>query len=96
MARAFFKDTDLIVLDEPSSALDPVSEYNLNKFIFDSVKDKTIIFISHRLSTTRRADKIFVLDEGKIVEEGTHKELMQRGGKYAEMWNVQAKRYISE
>lgn len=96
LARGFYEDTNLIILDEPSSALDPVSEYNLNQFIFDTVVDKTVIFISHRLSTTRRADKIFMIENGKIVEEGTHDELVQKAGKYAAMWNAQASKYFTE
>ncbi len=93
LARGFYKDANLILLDEPSSALDPISEYNLNQFIFETVEDKTVIFISHRLSTTKRADKIFMLEYGKVIEEGTHDELMKLDGKYAVMWKAQAQKY---
>ena len=62
--------------------------------MLEATKDKTVIFISHRLSTTRLADRIFMLEEGRIVEEGSHESLLERGGKYAEMWKAQAGAYI--
>ena len=93
VARGFYKDTSLIILDEPSSALDPIAEYNLNKFMFEAAKDKTVIFISHRLSTTRKADRIFMLEHGRIIEEGTHEDLLKQNGKYAGMWIAQAGKY---
>lgn len=93
IARAFFKDADLIILDEPSSALDPDAEYALNQAIASYANQKTVIFISHRLSTTRHADRIYMFEEGKIIESGTHEELMALGGKYAYMFNLQAEKY---
>lgn len=95
VARAFYKDAGLVLLDEPSSALDPIAEYNLNVSMNNMAKEKTVVFISHRLSTTRRADRIYMLENGCIVEQGTHAELLTIGGKYSEMWNVQALRYKS-
>lgn len=86
---------ELIIMDEPSSALDPIAEYELNQSILNNAKDKTVIFISHRLSTTRMADRIYMFDGGKIIEEGSHEELMVMNGKYAEMYRVQAKKYRS-
>ena len=83
-----------MILDEPSSALDPIAEYQLNHAMLEATKDKTVIFISHRLSTTRLADRIFMLEEGRIVEEGSHESLLGKGGKYAEMWKAQAGAYI--
>lgn len=96
IARAFYKDADLIILDEPSSALDPNAEYELNKSISEYSEDKTVIFISHRLSTTRHADRIYMFDGGRLVESGTHDELMRENGKYAYMFNLQAEKYRQE
>jgi len=95
IARAFYKDADLIILDEPSSALDPEAEYALNCAISDYAGDKTVVFISHRLSTTRNADRIYMFEDGNLAESGTHSELMEKKGKYAHMFNVQAEKYKS-
>lgn len=94
IARTFARNGSFVVLDEPSSALDPVSEYNLNHTMMQAAKDKSVVLISHRLSTTRMADKIYMLENGEIIEEGTHEQLIALQGKYAEMFNMQAKRYI--
>ena len=96
IARALYKDSSVLVLDEPSSALDPEAEYLLNNTIVRQSQDKTVIFISHRLSTTRMADRIIMLENGKIIEQGKHDELMKANGKYAEMFEMQAKRYRVE
>ncbi len=93
IARAFYKDADLIILDEPSSALDPNAEYELNRAITEYAQDKTVIFISHRLSTTRHADRIYMFDSGRLIESGSHEELMKLNGKYAYMFNLQAEKY---
>ncbi len=93
IARAFAHDYDLIIMDEPSSALDPMAEYELNKTIMSYTKDKTVIFISHRLSTTCMADRIIMFDSGCVIEEGSHAELMEKKGKYAEMFTLQAEKY---
>ncbi|MBQ7114991.1 MAG: ABC transporter ATP-binding protein [Clostridia bacterium] len=95
IARAFYKDCPYVVLDEPSANLDPVSEYELNHAMMTQATDKTIVFISHRLSTTRHADRIFMLEKGKIIESGSHEELMSLNGKYAEMFNLQAEKYVN-
>ena len=95
IARVFAHDYDLMILDEPSSALDPIAEYELNRSILENAKDKTVIFISHRLSTTRMADRIYMFDQGAIVEVGSHDRLMAKNGKYAEMYRTQAKKYRS-
>lgn len=94
IARVFYKKAGLMILDEPSSALDPIAEYQLNHAMLSATKDKTVIFISHRLSTTRLADRIIMLEQGRIVEQGSHSELLERDGKYAQMWRVQAGAYI--
>ena len=91
--RALYKDSPVIILDEPSSALDPIAEYNLNQTMFSLSGDKTVITISHRLSTTKMADKIYMLEKGRIIETGTHDELMRLSGKYAEMFSLQAEKY---
>ncbi len=93
ISRAFYANADILIMDEPSSALDPIAEYELNKAMETAAKGKTVFYISHRLSTTRDADRIILLADGRIAEEGTHAELLAKDGKYAEMWNVQAGRY---
>lgn len=93
VARAFYKQADILVMDEPSSALDPIAEYHLNKAMQDAARNKTVFYISHRLSTTRDADRIIMLERGEIIEEGTHEQLLEQKGKYAQMWHVQAGKY---
>ena len=94
IARVFARPYELWIMDEPSSALDPVAEYELNQSILRHAEGKTVIFISHRLSTTRMADRIYMFDSGKLIEIGSHDELMAMKGKYAEMFNIQAEKYI--
>ena len=94
ISRVFYQDAGLMILDEPSSALDPIAEYQLNHAMLKATGDKTVIFISHRLSTTRIADYIFMLENGKIVEQGNHEELLALHGKYEAMWKAQAGAYI--
>ncbi len=93
IARVLYSNAQVLILDEPSSALDPLSEYRLNETIRELASDKTVIFISHRLSTTRMADTIFMLENGTIIEQGSHDELIAQDGKYAEMFNLQAEKY---
>ncbi|QHW34860.1 ATP-binding cassette domain-containing protein [Paenibacillus rhizovicinus] len=95
IARVLYKNCRIIVLDEPSSALDPISEYNMNEAILKEAGNKTVVFISHRLSTTRMADTIYMIEDGRIIEQGSHKDLMELNGKYAYMFNLQAERYRS-
>ena len=93
IARTLYRKQDLIIMDEPSSALDPLAEYRLNQELNEIAKDKTVIFISHRLSTVRDADCIYMMENGRIVESGTHEQLLSKGGKYAAMWKMQAGLY---
>ena len=93
IARAFYKDARIVVLDEPSSALDPIAEYQLNKTMLQAAEGKSVVFISHRLSTTRHANRIYMMEKGRIIEEGTHEELIRLKGKYAAMWKAQAGKY---
>lgn len=93
IARAFYKDCPYVILDEPSANLDPVAEYNLNKAMTEASDNKTVIFISHRLSTTVHADRIYVMEKGRIIESGSHEELMKQNGTYAYMFNLQAEKY---
>lgn len=95
VARAFIKDVPIRVFDEPSSALDPIAEYELYESILKDSKEKTMIFISHRLSSVRNADMVLMLENGRIIERGTHKELMRQNGSYADMYNKQAKNYLA-
>jgi len=93
IARAFYKKCPYVILDEPSANLDPVSEYELNHAMMEASEEKTVIFISHRLSTTRHADRILMMEKGRVIESGSHEELMALGGKYAEMFSLQAEKY---
>ncbi len=93
IARAFYKDCSFAVLDEPSANLDPVAEYALNHSMVKAAEDKTVMFISHRLSTTVMADEIYMMENGEIVEQGSHEELMKQDGKYAYMFRLQAEKY---
>ena len=93
VARAFYKNAGLVFLDEPSAALDPIAEYQLNRAMKEVAKEKTVLSISHRLSTTRDADVIYVMEQGQVIEQGSHGELLKQGGVYATMWEAQASRY---
>ena len=96
IARGYAQNYELFILDEPSSALDPIAETEVYKNMLAMGKDKTIIFISHRLTTTVNADKIYLFDDGKIIEEGTHEELMAKDGLYRKMFVSQSKKYIGD
>ncbi len=93
LARAFFRDAPILVLDEPTSAIDAKAEYEIFQKVQSLQKDKTVVIISHRFSTVRNADRILILDEGKIIEEGNHEQLMRKKGLYAELFNIQAQGY---
>ena len=93
LARAFLRDSQVIVLDEPTSAMDPQAEYEIFKKFRDLIKDQAAILITHRLSTVKMADRIYVIDSGSIVESGSHQELMKQQGTYARLFNIQAQNY---
>lgn len=94
IARVLTKKFGLLVFDEPSSSLDPIKEHNLSKMIMQETDDATVILISHRLSAVKSADKILFVEEGKVVECGSHTDLMNLNGKYCELYNIQAEGYL--
>jgi len=93
IARAIYKDAPFVILDEPTAALDPVSEYEIYSKFDELVKDKTSIYISHRMSSCRFCDDIIVFHEGRIVERGNHEKLMKENNMYSRLWNAQAQYY---
>lgn len=95
VARAFYKNCPVKIFDEPSSALDPIAEYNLFQSMMEEGKLNTMIFISHRLSSAKNADEVLMLEHGRIIERGSHRELMQLGGSYASMYQKQAMNYLA-
>ena len=93
LARAFMRDAQLLILDEPTSALDPQAEYEVFARFRELTEGKSAVFISHRFSTVRLADRIIVLENGGVLEQGTHEDLLARGGRYAELFSLQAEAY---
>ncbi len=96
VARAFAQQASVKVFDEPSSALDPIAEYDLYKGIMNESKGHITLFISHRLSSVKDADEVFMLENGAVIEQGTHRQLMDMGGKYCEMFTKQAQNYLAD
>lgn len=94
LARSYFKESNYMILDEPSAALDPIAEDRIFNQLYELSKGKSSVTISHRLSNTTLADKILVLDDGHVIEEGSHFELLRQGGKYAHLFNLQAEKYV--
>ncbi len=93
LSRAFMRDAPVLILDEPTAALDALAEYELFSSIADLSADKTTVFISHRFSTVRMAQHILVIQDARLVEEGSHEKLMGLKGLYTKMFNAQAERY---
>lgn len=96
VSRAFARSCPVKVFDEPSSALDPIAEYQLFDNILKACKENTLLFISHRLSSVQNADHVFLLENGEVREEGTHRELIDRKGLYADMYQKQAENYLAD
>jgi ATP-binding cassette, subfamily B, bacterial len=94
VARAFFREAPLLVLDEPAAALDALAEQRLYERLVELCSDRSVLLISHRFSTVRLADRIGVMHGGRIIEQGTHEELMERGGRYAELFELQASGFL--
>lgn len=93
LARVLLGDKRMVILDEPSSALDPKAESEFNELVFNMLPGRTIIIISHRLSTTKMADRIILIQKGRVAEDGSHSELIRSGGIYAKMFEMQSRRY---
>lgn len=95
-ARLFARDFQIAILDEPSSALDPIAEYKMYENLIEVTKNKTVIYISHRLSSAVLSDRIYVLGDGTVLESGSHQELMSKNGEYSKMFSLQASSYKGE
>lgn len=93
IARFFYRNAPLVIFDEPTASIDAVSEYKIFNRIYNFFNNKTVIIISHRFSTVRNADKIFVMEHGEVIEEGTHNQLMKLDKTYAKAFKLQAKGY---
>jgi ATP-binding cassette subfamily B protein len=93
LARAFFRDAPFVILDEPTAALDPRAEHELFERIRTLLAGRTVLLISHRFSSVRSADRIYVLDHGRVIEHGTHQALVDHRGRYAELFSLQAGAY---
>ena len=93
IARIFAGNQEIVIMDEPTSALDPIAEQEMYRNMFEACEGKTVIFISHRLSSATMADRVYMFDNGEIIEQGTHSELLAMNAKYADMWHKQADTY---
>ena len=96
LARCIYKNAPFLILDEPTSALDPIAESAIYEEYHDLTEKKTSIFISHRLASTKFCDRILFLENGKIIEEGSHQELLDKKGRYAEIYHIQSHYYKEE
>ena len=95
IARGFFRTHQLIVLDEPTAAIDPIEETRIYDRFAQMAKEKTAIIVTHRLGSVKLADRVFVMKDGRLVEEGTHEELMRLNGEYARLYRTQEKWYVA-
>jgi ATP-binding cassette subfamily B protein len=93
LARAYFRDAQVVILDEPTASLDARSEYEVFERFAELTEDKTALLISHRFSTVRMANRIVVLEGGRVAEQGSHEKLLSQGGRYAAMFELQASSY---
>jgi ATP-binding cassette subfamily B protein len=93
LARAYFRDAQVVILDEPTASLDARSEYEVFERFAELTEDKTALLISHRFSTVRMANRIVVLEGGAVAEQGSHEKLLSQGGRYAAMFELQASSY---
>ena len=93
IARIFAGKQEIVIMDEPTSALDPIAEQEMYRNMFEACEGKTVIFISHRLSSATMADRVYMFENGEIIEQGTHSELLAMNAKYADMWHKQADTY---
>ena len=93
LARALFREGSILILDEPTAALDPIAENEIYLHYNEMTASKTSFFVSHRLASTRFCDRILLLDQGRIVEQGTHEELLASNGSYADLFEVQSRYY---
>jgi ATP-binding cassette, subfamily B, bacterial len=96
LARAFFRDAPFVILDEPTAALDARAESRLFERLRELLEGRSVLLISHRFSSVRSADRIYVLEQGRVVEEGTHEQLMAAGGRYSELFTLQARAYLGD
>ncbi|MDQ0059115.1 ABC transporter ATP-binding protein [Paenibacillus harenae] len=96
IARIFAQQAEILVLDEPTSALDPIAEFEIFESMMEACKDKAVVIISHRMSSAMLADRIYYMEDGEIRESGSHMELMQLQGKYAELFLKQAEKYVDQ
>ena len=93
LARALYKNAPFVVLDEPTAALDPIAEADMYCKYNDMTAGRSSVYISHRLASTRFCDRILLIEDGRLAEEGTHESLLALGGRYAELFNIQSKYY---
>jgi len=94
VARMFYRNAAITILDEPTASIDAVTEEKIFSTLEKNMEGKTVILITHRFSTVKNANKTLMLENGRIIEQGSHRELMQLNGKYAELYRMQAKRYL--